>query len=172
MKLGQRWSRFRKDPAPRHKPESLKSAALPKQGVHSAPAENQNFISDALPDCLAPSQIKDLLRSKESHELEHLIERAVYHTATLRQLRERVRERNDTGQMATQGQSEPSERASIWLESNLDHTFEHWRYYLKTLEMIALARQSLRSLSLPEKIAVADARNATRYFARLPPFLE
>ena len=155
MKLGGRWSRFRNA-------AHRKQEANPRQ--NDAAATDQ-ILKESLPEHLGPEKVRLLLQGKNDRgafhkgnndELEHLIERAVYHQATLKQLKERVSKEKD----------------NAWFESNLEHSFEHWSHYLRTLEMIAQARKSLQYLQLPEKRAVQEARASIPASARHPVPLE
>jgi hypothetical protein len=113
---------------------------VPHQGVIS---------TEDLPPLMDSATIRDLFRTLDSHSLEHSIAEAVRHTATLKQIRDHESARtSDTGSSVQQK-----------VES-VAHAYECWKHRLNTLEMIADARASLKTLKANESDAVKSARNS------------
>ena len=105
--------------------------------------------SEDLPPVMDPATIRSLFHALDSHTLEHSIAEAVRHTASLKQIRDHENARTSD--------SAPSVQQKV---EGVAHAYECWKHRLNTLEMIADARASLKSLKANENDAVTRARNA------------
>lgn len=122
-----------------------------------------------LPTPLGRPEIARLFHGHDAHELEHLLADAVRHTATLKQLRDRKAElmhqassrQHHPPTFDLEGESEADSTVHAGL-GEFFYAFELWRTRLRTLEMIAAARSSLRTLKEPEETAVQRARFTLR----------
>lgn len=107
-----------------------------------------SLSSEDLPPPLDAAAIRKLMQDLDSHQLEHGIAEAVRHTASLKQIRD-----HEIQKTKAPSAFEPKLR-------DVAHAYESWKQRLVTLEMIAAARDSLRSLRTNEREAVAKARMA------------
>jgi hypothetical protein len=132
-KLSSRWASFSSR-------KQRQEPVLPHQVVLS---------SEDLPPVMDSTTIRSLFHALDSHSLEHSIAEAVRHTASLKQVRDHENARTND--------SAPSVQQKV---EGVAHAYECWKHRLNTLEMIADARASLKSLKANENDAVTRARNA------------
>ena len=139
---------------------SLRQQRLAAHHAMPMPAEDPDTLGTPLPPKLQSVDVARLFHAPDAHELEALLAEAVRCAATLKQLRDRT-------SALTPANSAPLDEVQTLPAAAFCYAHELWTARLRTLEMIAAARSSLRTLAESEESAVRAARRDLR--SRLQP---